>query len=417
MNFSRPSLPRFAAALAILALTTAAHAIGRYNIVDFAPPGTPFDRTGTADDSAALAAVITAANVATAKGDPACVYLPAGTYRIVTPPPAFIRAGCVQGDGPTQTFIHLDPAFAGDLFAWSEAWAVTTPGPVITGLHIEGSRSAPALQNAFVFYDRNDQVFMDNVEVMHLHGRALYSGVLKHTTQSYMRESHLRSLRFFEDGAPGIPVVEFNSQGTTVVPPHSDVRKHPDGTNEIRVDDMDIFGPYGPGVVIRNNSTGAVRTITFNALRIEGWQNLDTHGDLLTIGDPSMHGTVNNIYFTNLELIDPAQGYAAMRLTAPSAAEEPYQIKVDGEIGGGIPRGQGLRIDAGRHSTFRFIAMHTFDTNVVVGPHAVGIVLDGGGQESAWSYSIDPSSRSNVFAPALHVIEPAPPKPAPQPRP
>ena len=118
-----------------------------------------------------------------------------------------------MGDGPTQTIIHIDPNFEGDLFSWSEAWSVTTPGPTVVGLTIQGNNAATRLQNALVFYDRNDQVFIDNVNVMDLHGRALYSGVTKKTTVAYMRESHMRSLRFFEDGTPDVPAVEFNSRG------------------------------------------------------------------------------------------------------------------------------------------------------------------------------------------------------------
>jgi hypothetical protein len=41
--------------------------------------------------------------------------------------------------------------------------------------------------HAFVFYDRADQIFMQDVDVFDLTGRALYSGVLRRTTQSFMR--------------------------------------------------------------------------------------------------------------------------------------------------------------------------------------------------------------------------------------
>jgi hypothetical protein len=190
-----------------------------------------------------------------------------------------------------------------------------------------------------------------------------------------MRESHLRSLRFFKDGAPGVPVVEFNSQGTA----------DGDGTNEIAISQLDIFGPAGPGMVIRNNGGSGVRDFTIEALRIEGWQSGTGQGDLLTIGDARMRGNVNNVRLTDVELIDPQAGYAALRLTAAPGAEAPYQVTFGGLIGGGAPRGEGLRIDAGRTSVFRFSGIHSFGTNVVVGRGVSQVVLDGGGQEARGS--------------------------------
>ena len=371
-------------------------AADRHNILDYAPIGTQVDRTGAVDASPALTAAVNEANTKTSRGEPACIYLPAGTYRIVSPPPAFERAGCVIGDGPSQTILRIDPRFEGDLFAWSEAWVVTTPGPMVAGLTVQGDKSATTIQNAFVFYDRNDEVYIENVDVKYLHGRALYSGVTKHADRAYMRESHMRSLRFFEDGTPGVPAVEFNSQGSG----------NTDATNEIRMSQVDIYGSRGPGFVIRNNGSGGVRNITVDALRIEGLKSGTTRGDLLTIGDPIMKGNVNNITITNLELIDPSKGYAALRLTAAPGVTAPYQITVQGAIGGGMPAGQGLRIEAGRTSVFRLTGIHTMDTNVLIGPNVTGILLDGGDQEAGWTYSLHPSSLGAIHAPVLRAIDP-----------
>jgi Pectate lyase superfamily protein len=369
----------------------------RINLLNYAPSGKALARDGAEDVSQAMADAISAANAITEKGLPACVYVPPGVYRISKAPPAFVRAGCIVGDGPSQSIIKIDPKFEGDLFAWSEAWVVTTPGPTVIGLRIVGSKSAANIQNALVFYDRNDQVFIDNLDVIDLHGRALYSGVTKKVPQAYMRESHLRSLRFFDDGGPGIPVVEFNSQGTGET----------DATNEIRMSQVDIYGARGPSLVIRNNGSGVVRDITVDALRIEGSEDGTTGGDLLTIGDPVMTGGVNNITLTALELIDPAKGYAALRLTAPFGVAAPYQIYAQGAIGGGVPRGQGLRIDAGRQSTFHLSGIHTLDTNVVIGRGVSWIILDGDGQESSWSYLIDPTSAAAIHVPVLRSGNPS----------
>src|SRR3984957_5535246 len=108
-----------------------AQAADRINIINYGPGGAPVDRTGSVDVSQALANAIAAANVFTAKGEPACIYVPPGIYRIVTPPPPFARAGCVIGDGPSQSIINVDLHFAGDLFSWSEAWFATTSGPTV----------------------------------------------------------------------------------------------------------------------------------------------------------------------------------------------------------------------------------------------------------------------------------------------
>ena len=367
------------------------------NILNYAPPGTKVDRSGNMDASQALFKAVTAANAITTNGGPACVYIPSGTYRIVRNPPGFARAGCVKGEGPTQSVIVLDRGFTGDLFAWSEAWYPTTPGPTVVGLKIVGSTVAMAQQNALMFYDRNDEVFLDNVVIEDLPGRALYSGMTKHTTQAYMREAHMRSLRFFRDGKGDAPVVEFSSQGSGKT----------DATNEIRLSQVDIYGAKGPSFVIRNNGSGGVRAITVESLRIEGIENGNVAADLITIGDPVMSGDVNNIAFTNLELIDPYKGYAALRLTAAPGSAVPYQISVQGWIGGGLPHGEGLRIDAGRSSIFRFSAMHTNGTNVVVGPGTSDVVLDGGGRETCWTYRINPKSINGILTPSYLVGDPS----------
>ena len=369
----------------------------RLNILDFAPPGTQVDRTGGADTSQALSNVVAAANVFTAKGEPACVYIPPGIYRIVFPPPPFVRAGCIKGDGSTQSIIKVDTLFQGDLFAWSEAWLPTTPGPTVVGIRVIGDKRASLIQNCFVFYDRNDEVFLDDIDVSALHGRVLFSGITKNTSQAYMRESHMRSLRFFEDGAPGFPVVEFSSQGTGST----------DATNEIKMSQVDIYGANGPSFVIRNNGTGVVRGITADALRIEGKENGTTSADLMTIGDPKMQGAVAGITLNELELIDPYKGYAALRLTSSSNATAPYLISVQGMIGGGLSKGQGLRIDSGRTSVFRISNIHTEDTNVIIGPLVSEVVIDGNGLEATWTYIIDPSSQNGVSTPSRRSLSSA----------
>jgi hypothetical protein len=383
---------RHSIAITLLCLAPgSAVAADALNILQFAPPGGVVDRTGHEDASPALSAAVKAANVFTARGEPACVYIPPGIYRIVRSPPEFVRAGCVKGDGPTQSVLRIDKTFQGDLFAWSEAWLPTTPGPTVVGLKIEGDVTATNDQNALVFYDRNDEVFLDNIEVDGLHGRALYSGAKQRSSQAYMREAHIRSLRFFRDGALGVPVVEFSSEGSGKT----------DASNEIAMNQVDIYGAAGPSLVIRNGGNGSMRSITIDSLRIEGLESGQSRGDLLAIGDTVMPGKVNNIRLTNVELLDVAAGFSALHVTAAPGTPPPYQLTFDGAIGGGIPRGEGLRIDAGRDSVFRFSAMHTMGANVVIGRGVTGILLDGGGRERSWTFRIDPRDASSILFPVF----------------
>jgi hypothetical protein len=186
-------------------------------------------------------------------------------------------------------------------------------------------------------------------------------------------------------------VVEFSSEGTG----------KPDATNEIRMSQVDIYGSNGPSFIIRNNGDSGVRNISVDSLRIEGAENGTTAADLLTIGDPVMKGNVNSITIDGLELIDPYPGYPALRLTAAPNSPAPYHITIRGFIGGGLPHGEGIRIDAGRSSVFQLSALHIDGTDVIIGPHVSQVVLDGGGDELCWTYRIDPSSRGGIMTPSF----------------
>jgi hypothetical protein len=73
-------------------------------------------------------------------------------------------------------------------------------------------------------------------------------------------------------------------------------------------------------------------------------------------------------------------------------------------IGGGLPNGKGIVIDAGSNLFFDLRGIHTFDLNVVVASSATvagPIVMDGHGQENSWTRAVDPSSAANVTKPVL----------------
>jgi Pectate lyase superfamily protein len=352
------------------------------------------------DDSVAIASAAAAAAAAAANGRPASLYFPSGVYRLVAALPTFTAPVSVSGDGHAQSVIRVDTAFSGDVFSWSgvnDEDAEPAPEPAdgarvkIEGIRIAGDRTTTNLQNAFVFYDRADRVLMQNVDVFYMTGRALYSGVSQRAPQAYMTRSSFYSLRFFNCGSAGIATVDFNSHGGDA------------GTSEVSVNALDIYAPHGPGVVIHSDGP-PVHAMRFSKLRIEGIQNGTVLSDLLQIGDASLGGNVRDIDFEQTDLIDPYFGFAAVRFTATGMSSAPDEVRFEGFVGGGLPNGKGVAVDAGRSLFLKFRGIHTTDVNVAVASSAtVGgpIVLNGFGQESSWTRSIDPSSAANLKIPVL----------------
>ena len=364
---------------------------------------------GVTDDSAAIAAAITYANTRAAAGFPITLLASAGRYRIAgTTLPTFIRGGAIIGDGRWKTIFYIDPSYAGgDVFSWSEAWMATYVQPfgtsanfaaqklgaMLRSLTLVADRSAAVQQNAIVFYDRNDTVLVEDVDVFYFNGRGLYVGAKKLTTEGYMRESRFHDLRVMACGAVGMPAVEFTSDATG------------DATNEIEITGVDIYGAHGPGLVIRNASASrVVRQFRINSLRIEGREgNPDgVTADLMTIGDSSLTGGIQTIMLSQVELCSPYSGYAALRITSPDAASAPQQIAFDGAFISGAGLGTALRIDSGKRLYFRISAMGGPSPNVSIGASpltASPIVIDGGGVEAYWTWSIDATATSFVRGP------------------
>lgn len=355
------------------------------------------------DDSAALTSAVNLSNTKTTSGLPPCrIYIPAGKYLIKTAPPVLTGNGCIVGDGTNQTNIILDPSFTGDLFSWSDAWLLNYPftassysgylkaGPIIKDLSVVGNRKANGQQNAFVFYDRNDNVVIDKVDVSFLPGRALYSGVTKNSSQAFMRESRITEFRAFNSGTTNVSAVEFNSNGTN------------DATNEIRILNMDIYGSYGPSFIMRS-ANGVLRLIDITNLRVEGKENnpAGVQADLVTIGDASLTGQVANLTIRGLELIDPYGGFAALRVTANSYSKASYNIDVTGMIVGGAQQSgtRGLQLDVCRDSFFRFSSLYTTGNSVTVASSSTigGVIgLSGYGEENNWTTAIDSSSTTFI---------------------
>jgi hypothetical protein len=361
-----------------------------FNVRDFGARG-----DAQTDDSAAIARAAALAASAASDGRGAELFFPSGIYRLVAPLPIFVTPVSLMGDGHAQSVILVDPAFSGDVFSWSE---IRDPDNQdaharieIGGSRVVGDRRTPNIQNAFVFYDRVDGVVMTNVDVFYMTGRALSSGFPRRTAAASLTEARFDGLRFFNCASPGIPAVDFHTQGGER------------STADVSVNALDIFAPFGPGVLL--HSDGApLRNLRFSKLRIEGLQNGTTAADLLQIGDVSEAGAVEDIDFEEAELVDPYPSFSAIRFTGATLATAPSRIHFEGLIGGGLPHGQGLSIDAGRELSFDFTGIHTFGVNVAVASSAtVGgfVLLNGFGQEAGWTRSIDPSSAAIVQKPVL----------------
>ena len=368
------------------------------------------------DDSAAFVAAINQTATNFAAGLPnTFVYVPPGNYLIDANALPLMGSGQgVVGAGSGKTNFIIGSSYSGDLFSWSQAWTgngtAVIPfagnvgqvtgnysGPKAIGFSVYGNRSSSAQQNAIMFYDGDDYVVVDDVNVSYLNGRCMGSGFTKNQTTAFIRESHkFGKLRCWNDGSASAPVVEFNSAGTI-------------GSNELDIDEIDIYAPYGTGFLLRDNGTGAMRDIKIGKLRIEGIEQ-DAPGvaaDLMRIGDSVYTGSVSQVQIDQLELIDAYPGYAALRVTGASAPTAPNNISVNsGVIAGGVPLGGGLALDAGRSLYFHFTGgINTFATTVTTGSISGSpITVDGNQNQSIWSYGLS-GIATNIYQPLSRARE------------
>lgn len=125
---------------------------------------------------------------------------------------------------------------------------------------------------------------------------------------------------------------------------------------------------------------------------------------LVVIGDKT-----NTVRFEQLDLIDPYHGHPALRLTATSAATQPYFIDIaGGAIGGGLPHGAGIEVDRGRSAQFHLDFIGTEGPAFTLGPQAgCGFIVDGGGTERSWSYRIENGHPECISAPQWMAGDPS----------
>lgn len=352
------------------------------------------------DDSAGIAAAMTYA-ASLASTQPTAVYFPPGNYLIRgTTLPTFTRVPVgIVGDGAFASNIQVDAAYSGSVFSWDEVWGGSgfayagtsltrlpmNAGPDIHGISITGDRNATTRQDAFNFIDRAQYVTMDDVKVFYLNGSAIRSGQLNLTTESFYYESHFTNLTFFNDGGTNIPVIDLLTTASVQT------------ANEDHFIGVDIYAPQGPGVVIRNNNPNTtVRSLWFIKLRVEGQENNPTGlaGDNIQIGSTTDTGAIHGVYFTNLECLSSYFNYSCLHLTASGTSTSPQGIDVQDGNFNGTNNGNPIKIDYGGAINLHINGMYSIPANIVVAASTqtnAPIVLDGGGQESTWTYSIDSS--------------------------
>lgn len=155
---------------------------------------------------------------------------------------------------------------------------------------------------------------------------------------------------------------------------------NPEGTNSIRMYDIQIFANHGHGLALRN-SVGASGTSGFHMvnLRIEGLQFGQKHfgagvADLISVGSPTDPGRVGNIFCVECTLTSPYMNNYAIRLDAIDAEPEhvPYLIDWAGQMNGNAGWGLPLRVNKGRFSSFKFRTILARGCTVTLSPDTEG---------------------------------------------
>lgn len=348
------------------------------------------------DDTDAFASAINAANAAFTAGASSKVIIPPGLYIIGgTTLPTFNHGGQIYGAGNTRSMVMVAPSYSGDLFSWSDAWQSSntalylgdTPNltmakyaPAVVGLGITATRRTANTVHAFQFYDRTDQLLLDNVDVWNINGSALRFGYLRDFTQAYLRESVVSQIRVYNCGTSSYPAVDVNADGAAA------------SSNQVDWDTVNIYGSQGVGLALRAASGATLGEFKFSKLRVEGkeWNPKNVQRDLIRIGDDVYTGQVNSVNMYGVELVNPYVGGSAMKLIG--SANPPYLIQVAAmTIGtGNVASGHGLHIVNGRTSRFEIFGVNTYGAEVKLESTAGGeLNFALGPSSSAWVWQVD----------------------------
>lgn len=380
------------------------------NVKDFGAKG-----DGTTDDSASINLAIAHVNALLKNGvggSPVALYLPAGIYYIsANTLTSFAQNtnGSVLGDGPHKSYIKVGTSYSGDVFSWSDAWfgndyngtslnpANDKAGPTVFGVTITGDTTATNTQNALMFYDRADDILLENVSIFFLHGSCLTVGKEKNDPVAFARESKAINFRCHWAGTSSVPAMEFDTNGTG------------DSTNQWQLFGIDIFAPSSTGLLIHNSSNTSKGTggFRFYGLRAEGSLSPVGTGDLVQIGSAS--DNVASVEPTGIEIYGfesnasysghNALGFYGQPLSA-GTAEQPHFISVFGNIATG--GGNGINIQQGYDIDIHMPNLQVTGTDLIIGNSSNvtrEIFIDAYGRESQLSTSIDSTSQQSIFWP------------------
>jgi len=332
------------------------------------------------------------------------VYFPAGCYVLGSGAtlPTLKRPVGIKGDGPGKTFIYVRSDYVGDVFSFSETWGNNNTGEwkprndftkgSVRDLSIFGDLSAPTVQNGIALYDRNSEFLVENVTMRLLTGKCLSIGTKKAITQAWTIESNFINLRCFDTA--GVDVSSWTASGS-------------DASNELKFVNLDIFRSSGTGLQFRNpNNFSATRLIDCINCRVE-----NSTGDNIVVGSPSDAGRVASVHFVNLQSISPGQTNAGhYGLVIDTAGQQAYDISVTGGVIGPCSSGticNGVNIGKVSSGRVRLGNISVTGTGITY-QTTVGdnVILDGGGLEKVWTYSIPQSVVSKVRTPAYFQGDP-----------
>lgn len=195
---------------------------------------------GVNDDTAALQWAIQQAALAVN----GAVDLGAGVYRVTQPIGTLITTPIsIYGAGAAQCWINIDASMTGDLLSFSNCWygadTIVTPGGnvqgsvgtatgwpskasrkhgvTLKGFSVVGTRTTTNTQNGIIFYDRNDAVYISDLDIQFIKGIGLcISGIASNSVNNpatVAREWVIHGLhvRWCGDSTTARPSVMFNS--------------------------------------------------------------------------------------------------------------------------------------------------------------------------------------------------------------
>lgn len=199
------------------------------------------------------------------------------------------------GEGPGATVLLMtDQDNVGILIddTWrngSEQDGETYPGGLddtrarvqIFDLALVGDSEVSKSQDGIATYDRVDDLLIDNVHMLGMHGTCLSLG--ERGTLGLVRESMFRGVHMRECGQTGVII----STGPTAG----------DMTNQLRFEDLRVIHPHGDGVRIVNTRNDPMRRLDFAQTMLHGGTEsanmFHVQGD---VQSGKLSGFVNGIY-------------------------------------------------------------------------------------------------------------------------